>query len=173
MDGCAPGDFERAGTWSDLVQLASRLAGDTALEASAERLCRDLVDKHGPALRQPRRTFLSEDFFVFSINALEQPLAAEQLLAAESGYWEGRFGRIPVRRLPMRRAVLMPGDRRPQSRLFDKGRLVVGHEVGTVHRFGDRQRRARRRDRRRPQPASAPTPGTSRRTAACSFSADR
>ena len=36
---------------------------------------------------------------------------------------------VPVRRRPVGRAVLVPGDRRAEARFLHEGHLVVGHEI--------------------------------------------
>ena len=73
-----------ATTWDDLIATAQRLSTDNALERGAEQLCRQLVERMRPALDQPRATFLSEDYVVFAITALDEPRSAERLMA-ESG----------------------------------------------------------------------------------------
>lgn len=74
-----------AGDWADLVAISSRLSGESGLEASAERFCRELIDRLRPALKQPREAFVSEDYFVFAVHALDQPASADQLLATHGG----------------------------------------------------------------------------------------
>jgi hypothetical protein len=74
-----------AGSWSDLVATASRLSVDNSLETGAERLCRQLVERMGPALSQPRAEFLSEDYFIFSISAFDEPASAERVLSENGG----------------------------------------------------------------------------------------
>jgi hypothetical protein len=70
-----------AGSWDELIAEAHRLSGPSSLESHAERVCRTLMTRIRPALDSPRETFLSEDYFVFSIYALEPVLGADQLLA--------------------------------------------------------------------------------------------
>jgi hypothetical protein len=74
-----------AGTWRDLTGVAHQLSVENALEAGAERVCRRIVDRVRPALDQSRDTFLSEDYFVFNISALTEPLSADQLLEQHGG----------------------------------------------------------------------------------------
>lgn len=74
-----------SGTWDDLTDTAYRLSGEDSLEAGTERLCREFVTRIRPALRDPREHFLSEDYFVFSVSALERPLSAEALVAEAGG----------------------------------------------------------------------------------------
>jgi hypothetical protein len=73
-----------AGEWADLLALSSRLVGETALEQAAERHCRALLDRIGAALLRPRARFLSEDYFVFAVTALEPPAIAEELVASKA-----------------------------------------------------------------------------------------
>jgi hypothetical protein len=74
-----------AGQWDELIAAALELSGENSLEERAERLCRDVVSRMDGALEQPRTHFLSEDYFVFSIHALDTPCSAEQLIAAFGG----------------------------------------------------------------------------------------
>ena len=70
-----------SGTWSDLASLAQSTSS-LSLEASAEALCRRAVERLGAALHQPRASYLSEDYFVYAVTALDEPVTAEALLAA-------------------------------------------------------------------------------------------
>lgn len=72
-----------AGTWDELVTLGGQVPSDARLEQTAERQCRALVDRIRPALTQPRDRFLSEDYFVFSLDADSNPMTAETLLRAD------------------------------------------------------------------------------------------
>jgi hypothetical protein len=74
-----------AGTWDELIGLAHRLSGENVLEAGAERLCGDIATRLREALAQPRGRFLSEDYFVFAIHALDVPQPADQLIAERGG----------------------------------------------------------------------------------------
>lgn len=69
-----------SGTWNELTAMAHALSVENILEARAERLCRDVVTRIAPALAKPREAFLSEDYFVFSMTARDQPRSAEALL---------------------------------------------------------------------------------------------
>ena len=69
------------GSWAELIDLAHHFSIDNTLENGAERLCRTVVGRMAAALDQPRDRFLSEDYFVFSIDQFDEPLSAEQLLA--------------------------------------------------------------------------------------------
>lgn len=69
------------GTWDELIASASRLTVENALEAGAERICREFVARIRDALDQPRERFLSEDYFVFSVTAFDRPLSADAVVA--------------------------------------------------------------------------------------------
>src|SRR5262245_52429606 len=43
-----------SGTWDELIATANRLTVENALEAGAERVCRDFASRIRPALDQPR-----------------------------------------------------------------------------------------------------------------------
>jgi hypothetical protein len=75
-----------AGDWPALIALSSRLTSEATLEQAAERHCRALLDRIGPALSHPRDRFLSEDYFVFALTALDAPITAEALLASEADH---------------------------------------------------------------------------------------
>jgi hypothetical protein len=70
-----------AGSWGDLVALGPGLVENADLESRAESVCRRAVERLRPALKSPRTSFLSEDYLVYSVNELDQPQTAEQLLA--------------------------------------------------------------------------------------------
>jgi hypothetical protein len=70
-----------SGAWSDLGALG-QTTGGAALEARAEALCRQAAARLRPALQQPRDTYLSEDYIVYAVTALDAPCTAEALLQA-------------------------------------------------------------------------------------------
>lgn len=74
-----------AGSWDELIAVASQLSGERGLEASAERLCREIVGRIKNALEEPRDRFLSEDYFVYAIYGFDAPCSAERLLADHGG----------------------------------------------------------------------------------------
>jgi len=47
---------------------------------------------------------------------------------------------VPIRRVPMGDAVLVPGNRAAETRLLDEDRVIIGNEVLAVDRLGDRQK---------------------------------
>ncbi len=70
------------GSWSELVALSQTLIESAEIEQRAEQTCRAIVDRLRSALHGPHDTFLSEDYLVYTINELEQPMSAEELLNA-------------------------------------------------------------------------------------------
>jgi hypothetical protein len=70
------------GGWADLHALAQTTTS-LALEAHAEQLCRQAVDRLRPALQSPRDTSLSEDYFVYALTHVEGAPSGDALLAAE------------------------------------------------------------------------------------------
>ncbi len=69
------------GSWSEFVTLGQSLVDNDELEAQAERRCRIVLERLRPALTAPHDTFLTEDYVVFAINELDEPLTADTLLA--------------------------------------------------------------------------------------------
>ncbi len=69
------------GNWSDLVVLGQTFIENPELEQGAEQLCRVVIDRLRPALVHGRDTFLSEDYVVFTVNTLAEPISGDQLLA--------------------------------------------------------------------------------------------
>ncbi|MDP1570075.1 MAG: hypothetical protein Q8L86_08730 [Vicinamibacterales bacterium] len=69
-----------AGTWAEFDALARRIGGDPRLEHAAEEECRRLLARMGPAVRGPRAHFLSEDYFVFAVSALDPPSSADDMI---------------------------------------------------------------------------------------------
>ena len=69
-------------TWDRLLVEGLRWHDDGGLLTEAERCCRSLIDRIGPALMQPRAQFLSEDYAVFAVAANSEATTAEDLLAA-------------------------------------------------------------------------------------------
>jgi hypothetical protein len=70
-----------SGPFRDLVTIAHGLENDDTLEAEANRICRATVDRIRPALDHLRDRFLSEDYFVFSISAIDGVADAAAFLA--------------------------------------------------------------------------------------------
>jgi hypothetical protein len=70
-----------SGTWVQLIAESHALLDNEALEQRAEAMCRRFIAPLGPAMHAPRSTFLSEDYFVFSVTELEARVTADDLLA--------------------------------------------------------------------------------------------
>jgi hypothetical protein len=70
-----------AGSWTDLVTLGQTLIESEPLENHATDACRAIVEEVAPALRGLRTTFLSEDYLIFAVTALDSPMTAEELIA--------------------------------------------------------------------------------------------
>jgi hypothetical protein len=74
-----------AGSWSQLIAEAHRLSVENLLESHAEQLSREVTRRVAGALHEPRANLLSEDYFVFSISALDEEASSEQLLERNGG----------------------------------------------------------------------------------------
>jgi hypothetical protein len=74
-----------SGDWPAWIAVSSQLTADPAVEQTAERYCRALLDRIHSALTHPRERFLSEDYFVFALTHLDPPVTAEEMLAGASG----------------------------------------------------------------------------------------
>jgi hypothetical protein len=69
-----------ASTWSQLVQEGLQWQEDAALGTETERRCRELVTRLGPAMTAARDRFVTEDYFVFAVTALEDTPLADRLI---------------------------------------------------------------------------------------------
>jgi hypothetical protein len=69
-----------SGTWVDLVALGQGIMENEGLEQQAEAACRALVARLAPSLVRQRESYLSEDYLVFAVTALERPLTGRALL---------------------------------------------------------------------------------------------
>ena len=70
------------GDWSDLVSAGQTFIENAEFEQRAEEMCRTVANRLGPALRDKRKTFLSEDYLVYSVSVLDRPQSADELLSA-------------------------------------------------------------------------------------------
>jgi hypothetical protein len=68
------------GTWSELVDSGLALQEDGRLGATCESLCRDLITRLRTAMTSPRDAFVTEDYIVFSVTALEGRPTAQTLV---------------------------------------------------------------------------------------------
>ena len=69
-----------SGTWTELIALALTVTGQAGLEAQAEACARQLAGQLRPALHEPRASFLSEDYVVYAVTALDEPLSSDALI---------------------------------------------------------------------------------------------
>jgi hypothetical protein len=69
-----------AGSWAELVGLGQTLVESEPLEQHAADACQRIVSTMAKALRSPRSAFLDEDYLVFAVTALEEPLSSEDLV---------------------------------------------------------------------------------------------
>ena len=70
------------GSWADLVELSQSLIENESLEGKALEVCERIVTQVAAALRAARSSFLSEDYFVFTIHPASDLRSAEDLVAA-------------------------------------------------------------------------------------------
>jgi hypothetical protein len=69
-----------SGSWPDLVSLGQTLIESEQLEQHAAKACQQIVSRIAPALSGQRASFLDEDYLVFSVHELAEPVPAETLL---------------------------------------------------------------------------------------------
>jgi hypothetical protein len=74
-----------SGPWSDLVALGQNLIESEQLEQLAADACRRFVDQTRYAMTAVRPSFLSEDYLVFAVTGLDEPLIADQVIARHGG----------------------------------------------------------------------------------------
>lgn len=73
------------GSWADLHALAQATTSG-ALEADAERLCRQAAGRLRPALKEPRATYLSEDYFVYAVTSVDGTPTGDALVATHGDH---------------------------------------------------------------------------------------
>ena len=73
------------GEWSDLVALSAHWISGTELEQHAGRIVRDKLQRAAPALIKPYPQWLSEDYFIFLVTAMEGNPNGADLLAQCGG----------------------------------------------------------------------------------------
>ena len=74
-----------SGPWSGLVTLGQELIENDELGRLAEEQCRAVVTRLASAMTVPRQEFLSEDYLVFAVHELEQPLSAVDVVKTRGG----------------------------------------------------------------------------------------
>jgi len=70
------------GTWAELLAMSQAVMSGAPLDAMAEACCRAAATRLRPAFKEPRDTFLSEDYFVFGVTAAEGAPGGDALLSA-------------------------------------------------------------------------------------------
>ena len=70
-----------SGDWPELVAVGQTLIENAELEQRAEGVIRELVQRLRPALLGVRASFLSEDYLVYVVHALDRAQTATELLA--------------------------------------------------------------------------------------------
>jgi hypothetical protein len=68
--------------WREMVEQGLQWQEDPTLLAETEARCRTLVARLAPAMTAPRTTFVTEDYFVFAVTALEGSPPADEVIAA-------------------------------------------------------------------------------------------
>jgi hypothetical protein len=72
-----------SGDWSELLAIGQSLIENAELEQRAEDLCRRVTERVKTAINGLHSTFLSEDYLVYIVHELAQPLGAEELVATQ------------------------------------------------------------------------------------------
>ncbi len=98
-------------SWPELAQQGLDWHESPRLAGEAERFCRQLIGRIQPAVTGLRDAFVTEDYLVFSITALEGHVPAEDLLRAHGDDI----------------AALLRGEREPLSR--DEREEVLRHRI--------------------------------------------
>lgn len=74
-----------AGSWADLTELGQSLIESEPLEQQAADACRDVVARTKQTMTATRSSFLSEDYLVFAVTAIDPPMAADDLVTRHGG----------------------------------------------------------------------------------------
>jgi hypothetical protein len=69
-----------SGSWADLIDVAQRVTDNAQLEAEISTCAGHAVDRLRAALEKPRAEWLVEDYVVFSVTGLNEPLTADDLI---------------------------------------------------------------------------------------------
>ena len=92
-----------SGSWAELVTQGQALIESEPLEQHAADACRKIVTVVETALRGKRSAFLDEDYLIFAVTALEEPLTSEELVE--------QHGRDIAQLLRGERQLLSPQER--------------------------------------------------------------
>ena len=71
-----------ASDWPEIVQQGLQWQEDPTLLAETEARCRALVARLAPAMTAPHAKFVTEDYFVFAVTALDGSPSADEVIAA-------------------------------------------------------------------------------------------
>jgi hypothetical protein len=71
--------------WDELSEQALSWHDNRNLSTLAERCCRNLVTRLGPAVTTPRASYLTEDYFVIAATSVSGAMSAEALLSRRGG----------------------------------------------------------------------------------------
>jgi len=69
-----------SGSWTDLIAAGQSTIDNAAMERQAEHCCRRAIDRLRSALTRPRDRLLVEDYVVFAVTSLDEPLTSDTLL---------------------------------------------------------------------------------------------
>jgi hypothetical protein len=68
------------GTWAEFLKFNAGVMGSDQLESGARHACTRLLETIGHAAVGLRTSYLSEDYFVFGVQRLSQPMDAQHVL---------------------------------------------------------------------------------------------
>jgi hypothetical protein len=77
-------EFPFSGEWKDMIAMSSLWISGTDLAAQAEQIAKERVARTRPAMVKPYDTWLSEDYFIFSMREITGNPPATQLLSSYS-----------------------------------------------------------------------------------------
>ncbi|HEX2062738.1 MAG TPA: hypothetical protein VHK90_18500, partial [Thermoanaerobaculia bacterium] len=69
--------------WEDLLTQGLQWQEDPRLPVDTEAFCRRLMDRLRPALAAPREQLVTEDYLVFAVTELNDPVTADALLTSQ------------------------------------------------------------------------------------------
>ena len=72
-----------ASTWAELVQQGLQWQEDATLVTEMEARCREIVVRLAPAMTGPHERFVTEDYFVFAVTALEGSPPADVVIESK------------------------------------------------------------------------------------------
>ena len=69
-----------SGSWPDLIAAGQSTIDNANLERQTEQCCRHAIERLRPALTRPRDRLLVEDYVVFAVTSLDEPLTGDAML---------------------------------------------------------------------------------------------